>query len=308
MSEKPLLSLIIAVYNKAEHLKMVLAACDRQTLEGFEVIVADDGSDASIKDTVELFQKKYPFSIKHVWHEDKGWRKNAILNKGIRNAEGNYLVFIDGDCVPHTRFLEDHWSEREEKRVLCGRRVLMSERWSRQLRLELIESGSYEGLGLLTLWDGMTRKASNLQEGIRLKSQLLRKILHPKVRGIMGCNFSLYKKDIEAINGFDELYDGPGFGEDTDIQFRLELIGLSCKSLRHKAVLFHTYHPKTKVSQACIGRFEGVKLKRDYWCQSGLLKNKSNLILLESESLTVPDGDSVGKLIRSDLPRVRRIA
>lgn len=291
MNEKPLLTLIIAIYNKTENLKMVLGACSRQTLNNFEVVIADDGSGDTITEAIEIARKNYSFPVRHVWHEDRGWRKNTILNKAIRSAQSDYLVFMDGDCVPHSRFIEDHWSEREEMRVLCGRRVLMSERWSRQLTLEKIYSRAYERIGLNVLWDGVTGKASNIEEGIRFESQFLRNILHRKVRGIMGCNFSLHKRDIEAINGFDELYGGPGFGEDTDIQFRLGLIGIKCKPLRHKAVQFHIYHTATRVSQACIQRFEEVKSKRDYWCQHGLLKNKPYLRLIDgkkTESLTKP--------------------
>lgn len=269
---KPSLSLIIAVYNKSENLKLILAACNRQTYKEFEIIIADDGSGPETALVADEARHRYNFQIKHIWHEDKGWRKNTMLNRAIRASERDYLVFIDGDCVPHGRFIEDHISEREANRVLCGRRVEMSERWSRQLTAEDIKSGAYERIGLAELWDALTGKAVSIEEGLRFNNGLLNNVLHRKVRGILGSNFSIYKKDLEAINGFDELYSGPGCGEDSDIQFRLELIGIECKPLRHKGIQFHIYHPQTAGSQACIRRFEEVKQKGEFWCEHGLLK------------------------------------
>lgn len=271
---KPSLSLIIAVYNKPENLRLILAACNRQTFKDFEVIIADDGSGRQIADLVYDSRKKYEFVIKYLWHEDEGWRKNTMLNKAIRASDSDYLVFMDGDCVPHGRFLEDHFAEREEGKVLCGRRVEMSERWSGQLTIEQIESRNYERIGLVELWENITHKTLNIEEGLRLNSKLLSKTFHPKVRGILGSNFSIFKKDLEAINGFDELYNGPGCGEDSDIQFRLSLVGVGCKPLRHKGIQFHIYHPRTLGSQACIRRFEEVKQKGEFWCEHGLSQKK----------------------------------
>lgn len=266
------ISLIIAVYNKPENLKLILAACGRQTFRNFEVIIADDGSGPSIAEVVRDALHMYKFPIKHLWHEDKGWRKNVMLNEAIRAAKSDYLTFIDGDCVPHGRFLEDHFTEREEKKVLCGRRAEMSERWSKRLTLEFIESGAFEHMGMAEWLDGIAGKSGNIEEGLRINSKLLRNIFHRKSRGILGSNFSIYKKDLEAINGFDELYNGPGRGEDTDIQFRLELIGVGCKSLRHKAIQFHIYHPLTIQSQMCSQYFEEVRQKSEFWCEHGLIK------------------------------------
>jgi len=44
------------------------------------------------------------------------------------------------------------------------------------------------------------------------------------------------------INGFDERYEAPSIGEDSDIQFRLELAGIKIKSLNNAAVQYHLYH------------------------------------------------------------------
>lgn len=278
MNTKPSLSLMIAVYNKPDNLRLITAALNHQTFKDFEAIVAEDGTSPEIAEVVKEAAQKYSYPIKHLCQKDWGWRKNIILNKAICASEADYLVFIDGDTIPHHCFLEDHFSEREEGKILCGRRVEMSERWSKSLTLDSINSGHYEHIGLLRVWENITHRTRHIGEGVHLKSSLLRHILHHQQRGLIGSNFSLYKKDIKSINGFDELYDGPGLGEDSDIEFRLKLIGVVCKPLRHKGIQFHIYHPKTFGSKVCLERFEKVKQRNNPWCEYGLEGSGRDLI------------------------------
>ncbi len=269
-STPAVLSLVIAVYNKPDILRLVLAACARQSKTDFEVIVADDGSGPGVADAVREAQQHSFFPITHLWHEDKGWRKNTMLNKAIRAARTDYLVFIDGDCLPSRHFLLDHWQEREQKTVLLGRRVETSRRWSQNLTMESIASGSFERYGWQEWMDGLRGDALRMEDGLRIKSRLLRTLLLRKVRGMLGSNFSAWKQDLAAVNGFDELYDGPGCGEDSDIQFRLSLLGVAAKSLRNLAIQYHVHHPLTKVSDACWDRFQEVQKKREPRCRFGL--------------------------------------
>lgn len=273
MSFSPKLSLIIAVYNKPENLRFVLSACARQSFKEFEVIVADDGSGPQIKDVInDTLKQRYGFPIAHLWHDDKGWRKNPMLNNAIRATTSDYLVFIDGDCLPSKHFLLDHWNERDENKVLLGRRVETSERWSKALTLEKIRSGEFERYGWEEWKDGFRGDSLRVEDGIRMPSKMLRNLLLRNVRGMLGSNFSVSKKHLVAINGFDELYDGPGCGEDSDPQYRLSLIGVTGKSLRNLAVQYHIWHPRAKVSDACWTRFEAVKKTNVPRCKMGLEK------------------------------------
>lgn len=270
----PDLSLVIAVYNKPELLRLVLAACERQSFTNFEVIIADDGSGPAVGKLVESLKPQLPFPLVHLWHEDKGWQKNVMLNNAIRASRAGHIVFIDGDCIPSRHFLLDHWNEREEGKVLLGRRVETSERWSKALTLEKIRSGEFERMGWQEVVDGLKGRSLRVEDGIRIPSALLRKLLLRKVRGMLGSNFSAAKKDLVAINGFDELYDGPGCGEDSDVQFRLSLIGVTGKSLRNLAVQYHVWHPRQPVSDPSWDRFELVKKSGRAKCESGLVKSR----------------------------------
>jgi len=270
MITSPDLSLVIAVYNKPDVLRLVLAACERQSFTRFDVIIADDGSGPEVRELIDGLKPGVPFPLTHLWHEDRGWQKNIMLNNAIRASRAGHIVFIDGDCIPSRHFLLDHWNEREEGKVLLGRRVETSERWSRALTLEKIKSGAFERMGWAEVADGLRGKSLRVEDGIRIPSALLRRILLRKARGMLGSNFSVAKKDLVAINGFDELYTGPGCGEDSDVQYRLSLIGVTGKSLRNLAVQYHMYHPRMPVSDPSWDRFEMVKKKAQARCEVGL--------------------------------------
>jgi len=266
----PSLSLIIAVYNKPEILSFVLVACARQSIKNFEVLVADDGSAPGVQQVIDQYRRTAGIPLTHIFHDDQGWRKNTILNSAIRASGSDYLVFIDGDCIPSRCFMEDHWREREEHTVLLGRRVETSKRWSASLTVEAIASGNFERLDWGVCMDGLRGDALRIEDGIRMPGALLRKILLRNVRGMLGSNFSVAKSDLVAINGFDEAYDGPGCGEDSDVQYRLSLTGVRGKSIRNIAIQFHVNHPLTRGSDACWERFERVKRTGQPRCRMGL--------------------------------------
>jgi glycosyltransferase involved in cell wall biosynthesis len=268
---KPQLTLIVAVYNNAKALHYIFAALKRQSFLSFEVIIADDGSGKEIADVVNQAKGTLPFRIKHLWHADKGWRKNTMLNDAIRESLSEYLVFIDGDCLPSRHFLLDHFTYREQAKVLLGKRVEHGSRWAASLSLAKIESGKFERYLPADLIDAALGKSVRLEHGVRITNSVVQKMIG-KSTGILGSNFSTFKEHLIAVNGFDESYDGPGFGEDTDIFFRLNLIGVTGKSLRNLAIQYHLWHPLTKVPDRNRLRFEEMMKRSDPRCRNGLRK------------------------------------
>ena len=273
--EKKSLSLVVTVYNQPMAFEFILAALQRQTMKDFEVIVADDGSGSEIEEIVHKAQGKTNFSISHVWQADEGFRKNVILNKAIEKAETDYMVFIDGDCIPHCQFLLDHWKERQPNGVLCGRRVNFSKKISESLKLEDISSGRFEKISLKVLIDGLLARSSNLEDGIRIENSLIQRIIRFRKGRIFGCNFSVERRLLEEINGFNEDYQGPGLGEDSDIAFRLELLGARLIPLRYMALLYHLYHPQTIVGGENKRIYERMVSDREVICLNGLRKLES---------------------------------
>lgn len=240
----PKLSLIISFYNKTEILEKVLESIALQRMKDFEVIIADDGSGPEAVRFIEQAAKRYPFPIRHVWHEDKGWRKNAILNKAVVASQGEYLVFIDGDCLLEPHFLEEHYAARKRGEVVTGRRVLLTPKTTERLLASELNARSF-GLKLffqLLVETLFGHQKTQMEQMIRLPYWMRRLFFRERKRYILGCNFSLYKEDLLAVNGFDERFQYPGYGEDIDLEFRLARNGVPSMSRKCQLVQFHCYH------------------------------------------------------------------
>jgi len=266
------LTLVVPVYNAVRYLEFIFAALERQSFRDFEVIIADDGSGAEMRGLIENVQRSAPFSIQHLWHEDKGFRKNAMLNQAIAASQTDYLVFIDGDCLPHHKFLEDHWTRHQSNTLLCGRRVNFSKPITDQLTREDISSGQFEKYSFSLLWDGFMARSSNLEEGIRIQHPLFRKFIEMREARILGSNFSVEKASLEHINGFNEDYQGYGLGEDSDIAYRLGIMGVKSLTLRHLAILYHLYHSARSVREENKRIYEYVMTVGEPVCKNGLRK------------------------------------
>lgn len=267
-------SLIISVYSKKEELKLIFKMLQLQSIKDFEVIIADDDSPNSIKSFAEKLAVEYNIRMQFVTHKFKGFGKNRILNKAILAAKSNYLIFIDGDCLPHKHFIKEHIKSSADNTVLCGRRVMLGKKLSDKIKKDpdTLDKGTLKYLTVVN--DKLNTKIpSNFaEESIYIKNRLLEKLLNRKT-SLVGCNFSLPKELMKKINGFDEEYNGPGIGEDTDIEFRLKLAGAKFRSVRNKAILYHLYHPLTTESNNNYDYFNNVVKKQDsYYCKNGLVK------------------------------------
>lgn len=270
-------SLIISVYNKVKELDLIFYALSVQSFKNFEVIVAEDGRGLGMKEFIEEWSGKITFPVRHITQEDKGFRKNIILNEAIRNSSSDYLIFIDGDCIPHSDFIKAHFENKEDNTVLCGRRVNLTKSISNKITPKKILNLDYQKLKLSeVIYSSLNRKNSgynfNIEEAFIYKNKTLRKVLTNEDEHILGCNFSIHKNLLEKINGFDENYEGPGLGEDSDIEFRLRLIGAKFKSVRNLAVQYHLFHNKTVEEPKNMEYFNEVKKSKEFFCKNGLLK------------------------------------
>lgn len=265
-------SLIISVYNNVPFLKTVLDALTYQTIKDFEIIIAEDGEDRNM----EKFILHYPFkqSYRHVKQADEGWRKNKCLNKAIEASKGEWLIFIDGDCVPHERFIEMHLRFAKEGVVLAGKRVKLDNKYSSFLL------NNCEGI---TKMQRMLRKKLFLgkgdirfiEEGIFISPDGLLSFI-PKNRSnekLLGCNMSFSRKAIYTINGFDEDYVRPAFGEDRDLSWRFRAAGYQHVSLRNMAIVYHLNHPVSWFDQEInLNIFHEKKARNEFVCKNGLIK------------------------------------
>jgi len=252
-------SVIISFYNRIDQLKLILTALNQQTFSDFEVIISDDGSNKEVVDEIQYIINQYSFDITHVWHPDNGFNKTKILNKSIIASKTDYLIFIDGDCIPANTFIDDHLKYSQDKRVLIGRRVELSLKLSEKITSEYIQSRKFKWLSSIALLDsfkGDTRKA---EAGIRMSSKWINEKLGSYNKGILGCNFSIHKTLLLELNGFDERYIYPGVGEDTELRERVRHAGLEIFKPKFALVQYHLWHKKqSRSSQA-----ENMKLLKE---------------------------------------------
>jgi glycosyltransferase involved in cell wall biosynthesis len=240
----PRATVIISVYNNLHFLQLVLAGFELQTEKRFEIIISDDGSGKAFVAGLRDLMHHSPLDIRHNWHEDSGFRKNRILNSSIQLARAPYLIFIDGDCIPHPEFIAEHLQHAQPHCCLVGRRVDLSERITQKLTPEKVRAGYLYSTGAIMemLADHLKGKLGHFRSGVYIRNKWLRRLSNQKSRGLLGANFSLHKQDMLDINGFDERYTKPTFGEDSDIELRLRLNGVSFRPMIGIAVMYHCHH------------------------------------------------------------------
>jgi len=254
------ISLIISTYNRPDVLAKSLAGFALQRRPPDEVLIADDGSAESTRDLVQSWTKSQPFPVKHVWHEDKGFRKTMILNKSILAAAGDYLVFTDGDCVPHPKFVVDHLALAEKGFWVQGRRCFVREEFVPEFDANKIPAWGWMLAGKIT----------GASKGVRWPIPIVRR--DTRQRGIIGCNMAFWRDDLVAVNGFDEDYSGWGVGEDSDIGTPLYHLGRRRKFVYGRAITFHLNHPQLPRGHHAdsLARLAEVIATKKIACEHGL--------------------------------------
>lgn len=227
----PKFSVLIAVYKHEDYLNLIFEALTKQSCSNFEVIICEDDESSQISDCVTYWKNNSTLQIKHVHQADKGFRKTKILNAGISAAQGEYLIFIDGDCLPHSRFIESYQYVASAGIAMHGRRVMLSEKLSNQL---LSHQRSLP-ISLGALWLSGSKKIENAIRLPWLKKK-------SKASEIWGCNWGIAKQHLIQVNGFDEDYIKAGVGEDVDIEWRLLKSGIKLANIKHLAIIYHLHH------------------------------------------------------------------
>lgn len=238
----PEATLVISFYKNIRMLELVLASLENQTAKNFNVFICDDGSPEAIRQMVYQLLQKLSYPSTHLWHEDLGFRKNRILNWALHGCETPYMIFIDQDCILHSKFIQEHLMQKKPKSVLCGRRINLTSFVSQLLTPEKVRQHYLEKNIWWIILVGLWMKDNNGIKGLYFKTEWLRHWANKKPRGIVGCNFSVFKQDLLAINGFDTRYEGAGFGEDSDIEQRLTQNGVTMLPACNTVVQYHIYH------------------------------------------------------------------
>ena len=241
------ISLIAAFYKDLTALELIVDALKKQNHKNFELVVAEDNNDPA---TAEFLETIKDIDIIHTTQADQGIQKARSLNNAILASTGDYLIFIDGDCIPCKGFLHAHASLAHPGTVLTGRRVNLGPRMSGLLRSKKLNTRIIEGFLLLfaplLLLDG----ATHIDQGLSLDPQgwLYNNVIAKRKKSnlsLLGCNYSCFRKDMIEIDGYDECYGETAVADDTDLQWRFALLGVKMKSCKMAANVYHLHHGRS---------------------------------------------------------------
>lgn len=96
-----MISVVIPLYNKEHYIADTLKSVLKQTCSDFEVIVIDDGSTDHSAEIVATFHDE---RIHYIFQENQGVA--AARNRGIREATGEFIAFLDADDCWFPDYLE----------------------------------------------------------------------------------------------------------------------------------------------------------------------------------------------------------
>ncbi len=269
-------AVVVTIYKDLEALKLIIESLGEQTVLPNEIVIAEDNN----SDTIANFVRSINIpnvKIRHTFQPDNGWQRNKSSNNALRAVESDYIIWIDGDCVPFPTLVESHMALREERSVLCGRRTEPGAEFSKALRSGTMKIKEFLDNYYTSYFKLKADEIRHYDDGVCLKpNSFLWKLIHnlrKKENHIVGCHWSSWKKDLVKINGFDEDFVLPTTGEDTDIERRLRHFGIKMKSCRYSANVIHLYHKKVFNPEITAETEALMDTKSDIFiCINGLIK------------------------------------
>ncbi|MFC0253417.1 glycosyltransferase family 2 protein [Massilia consociata] len=251
MQQNQTISVVITTYNRPDALEAVVEACFMQDDKNFEIIIADDGSTANTRDSIARLRARSPVPLKHVWQPDEGFRAAMARNRGTLAAAGDYIIFLDGDCVPQRDFVSRHRALARPGFLVSGSRILLSPALTQKALLERID---LPAMGLLD------KLRYRLRGDINKVLQLLLRLPDAgrerkkfSWRRIKSCNLAVWRSDLEKVNGFDESFVGWGH-EDSDLVVRLFHAGVLRKDGAFATEVLHLWHREARRDEESSNR------------------------------------------------------
>jgi len=243
------ISVVVTTYNRSEALIAVLAALAAQQDRDFELVIADDGSLPHHVQAIERAVAELGLHAHYVWHPDVGFTAARVRNLGVLLTRGSYIVFLDGDCVPETDFISRHRKLREDGYFVNGSRVLLSADLSKAV-IEGREKVHGRSFGYwFSRW--REKNANKWTSLMRLPDLGMRKKPQFSWRGIRSCNLGVWRRDYEAVDGFDETFVGWGH-EDADLVLRLHNLGIARKNGFFATEVYHLWHAEASRNEESL--------------------------------------------------------
>lgn len=267
------IAVVLSTFNAPERLAPTLAGYAVQTTREFELIVADDGSTDETRRLIELHSQRTRQNIKHVWHEDQGFRKCRILNQAILATHADYMIFSDGDCIPRRDFVAQHLRFARRGRFLSGGYIKLNQAATNRIRSSEVVSGNALRMEWLV--------AAGMQHSGKLRRLDLAdwqgralNFMTPTRATWNGHNSSGWRSDLLRVNGFDERMQY--WAEDREFGERLCNAGVRGTQIRYSALCVHLEHDRPYKNDASRARNQQIRddtrRRHASWTAHGITK------------------------------------
>lgn len=203
------ISVVICTYNRAEMLRVALESLGRDQLfdmHEYEIVVIDDGSTDHTEDVVKDLNLLCALQYYKIQHGGR----SVARNRGIKEARGDYILFVDDDIIAPPELLQEHYDHHRAypHSVIRGPIINVTEHRIPE--------------GRAVSWRDFSSAF------------------------FCTCNASVNKFALVAIGGFDEDFTEYGF-EDNEIGWRLREKGWNAR-FNNKAIVYH-YKPTMQKDQ-----------------------------------------------------------
>jgi GT2 family glycosyltransferase len=268
--------LIVSTYNNPRSLALCLLSVAGQTIPPGGLAIADDGSGPETAAVIQAFNAAHPsLAVRHLWHEDRGFEKNAILNRAIATSTAEFLLFLDGDVLVRPDFVARHLEIARSDRWSSGSLIRLDAAASAAVTAPLVVSGK--------VFERRWLRANGAVDrfGTWLKTRPFPKPvmaaldrLTPVQRAWGGSNASAFREALLAVNGFDESMKYGG--EDKELGVRLTNAGIRGQHTRYLASVIHLDHPRSYADPATIrankARVRETRRTRRTWTSDGIAR------------------------------------
>ncbi len=179
-------------------------------------------------------------AARHVWHEHLGFRAGEIRNRAIRESRGDYVVFLDGDCLARPDFVGTHRRLAEPGWFVTGNRALLTKALTSAVLNQKLEPEHWGASRWLAqrISGGLNRLAPVL----RLPLGPMRKTRPQAWQGARSCNLAVWRADLDRVDGFDASFSGWG-KEDFRSAGSAAACGVRRKDGAFATVCLHLWHP-----------------------------------------------------------------
>ena len=237
----PATSIILATYQRADALELVLRALHEQAgKHEFEVLVADDGSGPDVAATVHQWQGR--LDVRHIWQPHEGFRKARALNLAALAARGGHFLFLDADCIPRRTFLNALTRARRHGWFLSTKRLFLDDVFTKRVLSDELPVWRWSAL------EWMLRAPRQVgRPGYIIPARDRRRPWRPRQPEFVPpasayCLFDLERSAFEAVNGYEGRCRRSDDGEDQDLAIRLRRAGLRCGWPGPAATVIHLWH------------------------------------------------------------------